>query len=421
MMNGRKFGVELEVIGMTDRAAKTLLREKGLHVTSTNEEGGWVVKQDGSLRSDIGFEVTSPALEYTEENLNEIRKVCQVLIDAGCGTTDHCGLHVHIDASEMTPYQFINIMDNYKDTETTIDKFIRFGRRANMNEYCNTMTRINIDGILNSAKYDTIEEMMGHRSWNITSRYLKVNPTSYSKFKTLEFRHFHGSINPDEIVNWVKFLQNFVAQSGEVVGEKTIDVPGRSRQVIVEVQKDVGNLGELFANDDYWFRSAYDTNYALSSGSLSVLTYFFNKYVQNGQTEFTMEELRGTRSQNRIYSYASRTHSESSVKNYISVLNGILKTGYEASVRNNGTRVPSLGSVILPKIKIRKIRNQDKWVFEVTGLENRTITVNETRTVRDPAGQVNIPVLKKFSDPFTGAETGIREYFVSRENYVRGL
>ncbi len=116
MMNGRKFGVELEVIGMTDRAAKSLMREKGIHVTSTNEDGGWVVKQDGSLRSDVGFEVTSPPLAYNEDSLDQIRKVCQILIDAGCGITDHCGLHVHIDASDMTPYQFLNIMDNYRTT-----------------------------------------------------------------------------------------------------------------------------------------------------------------------------------------------------------------------------------------------------------------------------------------------------------------
>ena len=51
------------------------------------------------------IEVVSPPLQYTDESFTEVRKVCAALGRLGANINQTCGMHVHVNAGDMTPAQ----------------------------------------------------------------------------------------------------------------------------------------------------------------------------------------------------------------------------------------------------------------------------------------------------------------------------
>ena len=98
-MIDRKFGVELEIVGISKELAIRALAAVDIeahdagytHMTTRD----WKIVSDASVHR--GFELVSPVLEG-EEGLETLRTAAQALADAGATANRSCGLHVHIDA-----------------------------------------------------------------------------------------------------------------------------------------------------------------------------------------------------------------------------------------------------------------------------------------------------------------------------------
>lgn len=202
----RKFGVEIEVIGISQQQALNALRSVGINVAiegyNHTTRSNWKLVTDASVRN--GFEVVSPVLQGTE-GLEQVHTVAQALDDRGARVNASCGLHVHFDASGLTVDDVRNIVTRYAKYETKIDAFMPNSRRGDNNSYCKSIS--NLAPRLSRAT--TIQSLANLQS----GRYFKVNLQSFLCHGTIEFRQHSGTVNPSKICNWIEFLDSFIESS----------------------------------------------------------------------------------------------------------------------------------------------------------------------------------------------------------------
>jgi len=203
----RKFGIELEIVGITQDTAKKALEAVGLTVKcqgyNHNTSEYWKIVPDGSVHD--GFEVVSPILNG-EAGMEIAGIAARALEDAGAYANRTCGFHVHFDAADIELAHMKNIVRRYARHEAEIDAFMPPSRRGNANTYCKSL-----NGIMGEAfEAATTINQLAHTQ---PSRYYKVNLRSYQRHGTIEFRQHSGTVNFVKICNWVRFLSAFIDES----------------------------------------------------------------------------------------------------------------------------------------------------------------------------------------------------------------
>ena len=217
-----KFGVEIEC-----RSKLSWSEMEGIIYAArmARSIGPWNMHDDRSihfLSTDppeyvSRVEFVSPILTG-EQGLKEIKTFLD-LFEGNLRVNVKCGLHVHIDASRINFQSILNIVDAYVKHEEKIDKLVDPTRRSKLgaeqivdnNHFCKS----------NRNYFKTLKKnvftLQGLKQWlhnkaaaEPHSRYYKVNLHSLLRHGTIEFRHYHGSVNPVEIQNWILFIQNFV-------------------------------------------------------------------------------------------------------------------------------------------------------------------------------------------------------------------
>lgn len=207
----RRFGVEIEAYNCPMGTLAEALREEGIQVAvesyNHNTRNHWKLVTDSSLTGGQTFELVSPVLEG-QRGLQELKKVCWVLDACNVKVNSTCGLHIHFDAANFTLQTWKNIAISYKRIESVIDRFMPQSRRNN--RYCRSLQTITEQSINNAT---SIEQLQSGAFQG--TRYFKVNPQSYSRHKTIEFRQHSGSINFEKISNWILFLNGLVTFASE--------------------------------------------------------------------------------------------------------------------------------------------------------------------------------------------------------------
>lgn len=196
----RKFGIELEIVGISREAALKALKAVNIKVHSEGYNHAtkkhWKIVPDGSVVG--GFEVVSPILKG-EAGLDEAEIVARALEDAGANANARCGFHVHFDASGLETRQIKNIIRRYANHECEIDAFMPRSRRGNANKYCKSLGWISTTAFKTAS---TVIELADAQP----DRYYKVNLKSYQRYGTIEFRQHSGTVNAAKVCNWVRFL-----------------------------------------------------------------------------------------------------------------------------------------------------------------------------------------------------------------------
>lgn len=159
---------------------------------------------DGSVRGMADpIECVSPVLAGNDGK-KMLKNACKTLNTANAKVNQTCGLHVHIGAAKLTEKQYCNVFVNYMYLEAVIDTFMARSRRNN--EYASSVQ----DHKYNIERALTIENMQNALH---NCRYHKINPMSYNRHKTIEFRQHSGTTNYDKIINWVNFCGKLVIWS----------------------------------------------------------------------------------------------------------------------------------------------------------------------------------------------------------------
>lgn len=221
VIQSRKFGVELEIVNLAIPTVVLALRNAGIdaHAEGYNHalRNHWKVVTDASVVGNNGIpgcEVVSPVL-VGEDGLEEVRKVCRALVAAGATVNKTCGLHVHVNARDLTARDIAMTVTRYANTEASIDALVPVSRRGSYNRFCKSVVSL---VRTNSARLATVSTpadcVTALRTYpNDENRFLKLNLESYLRHGTVEFRQHSGSVNAEKVCNWIRFCVNFVETS----------------------------------------------------------------------------------------------------------------------------------------------------------------------------------------------------------------
>ncbi|MDK2955430.1 MAG: hypothetical protein PWQ57_926 [Desulfovibrionales bacterium] len=213
-MTSRKFGVEIEVSGITMQRAAHALRLVGLnaeaegynHTTRTH----WKVVTDSSVQG--GCEIVSPVLQGSA-GLEQVAAAVTALDDAGAKINRTCGLHVHFDATGLNVQDIKNVVSRYARFEQEIDRCMPPSRRGDSNGYCKSIR--SFAGSRGFRAAQTIADLAGAQD----GRYFKLNLQSFHRHGTIEFRQHSGTVNAAKTLNWVRFLDAFIEASRNAPAE----------------------------------------------------------------------------------------------------------------------------------------------------------------------------------------------------------
>lgn len=201
------FGVEIECLvprhAIVERANAngTPIRYEGYNHADNKSYFKFV--SDASIHGENPIECVSPVLS-SRGGFKKLENACKTLNEAGAVVNRSTGLHVHIGAEHLTEEQYVSVFANYRRLERVVDTFMANSRRADNSQWCKSVGGFRFEECATRAE---VLEMMGY------NRYFKVNPCSYDRHKTIEFRQHQGSTDFKKISMWVKFCAKLVEWS----------------------------------------------------------------------------------------------------------------------------------------------------------------------------------------------------------------
>ena len=133
-MKTQKFGIEIELTGITRKKAADVIAEyfgtekfyigtyyqtygakdrKGRTWKATFDSSIIAQRKKGGRREhaseEYKCEIVSPILEY--EDLEDLQEIVRQLRHKGAFASDQCGIHIHVDASRYTPQTLRNLVN----------------------------------------------------------------------------------------------------------------------------------------------------------------------------------------------------------------------------------------------------------------------------------------------------------------------
>lgn len=206
------FGVEIECFGPSRSEIMNAFNSRSVAIESQsyNHDDSrtyFKIVSDGSINAThgTGNEVVSPILSG-RNGLATLKAACDALNEAQACVNKSTGLHVHMDAHNLSFEHYKSIFVNYARLELAIDSFMARSRRASNNTYCDSLR-----GRL--ARIEEADSVQGISRACSNDRYFKVNPTSITRHGTVEFRQHQGTVEFEKISMWLKFLQKMVTWS----------------------------------------------------------------------------------------------------------------------------------------------------------------------------------------------------------------
>lgn len=229
---GRKFGVELEIVGLDTYRAAEAIRGAGVECHAEGyghtTRSFWKVVTDASVPG--GCEVVSPVLSG-DAGLEQVRTVCNALVAAGARVNRTCGTHVHVNARDLDLRGFKNVAKLFIRHERAFDALVAPSRRGNLNRYCqsNLQRFAPGGGYYGFGPVETPEQEVAAvaaafakinaatsvdgviSAVNGGDRYFKLNLTSFYRHGTVEFRMHNGTVNAQKLTAWIELVVGLVS------------------------------------------------------------------------------------------------------------------------------------------------------------------------------------------------------------------
>lgn len=235
-MKNTNFGIEIELTGITRRAAAKVISD--YFGTSHEYVGGgynayeafdnkgrrWKLMSDSSINaekkvngrkvpasSEYSCEVVSPILQY--EDINDLQEIVRQLRHKGAIANSSTGIHIHVDAARHTPQTLRNLINITFQKEDLLYKALAID--PNRINYCK---KVNGELLkkLNDKKPTTMAQLSDiwygehasqyerNRHYNST-RYHGVNLHATFTKGTVEFRLFNSTTHAGEIKAYIQF------------------------------------------------------------------------------------------------------------------------------------------------------------------------------------------------------------------------
>lgn len=181
----RKFGVELE----TSACA-------GYQDLSGKFKFG--AEQDGSIS---GVEFVSSIL-YGDDGLKEVTDFCKEAMRRNFALDVHCGMHIHLDVSDLNAKQLINVCAAYQLTYEVWACFLPNSRILNRFCVANDWTYKDFTFINTPDDFRENSYRSNRQQW--------FNIDAYNRHRTFEIRLHTATLSGKKITNWVKAHARFI-------------------------------------------------------------------------------------------------------------------------------------------------------------------------------------------------------------------
>lgn len=237
MLKEQKFGVEIEMTGITrEKAAEVVADTLGTissaedrtcyHTRKITDNNNriWKIMRDSSITTDnkseyfatdeYRVEFVTPPLNYADIELLQV--IVRELKKAGAMVNKSCGIHIHIDGANHNPQSLRRLVNFMTARQDLIYEALEIGSRAD--HWCqklnpNLLTAMKHQKDLTSETFETIwyspsndnyNGGINHQHYNDT-RYHGINLHSYFTKKTVEFRLFNSTLHAGKIKAYIQF------------------------------------------------------------------------------------------------------------------------------------------------------------------------------------------------------------------------
>lgn len=136
------------------------------------------------------------------------------------GVNKSCGLHCHVDVTDLTPQEVYNVLTFIRVFDTVI--FSLQPRTRRENHYCQQFDAISQSYV---KKNSTMDKAEMRRKFSGVDRYRGTNISAYFKHGTLEFRYHSGTMEGTKIKNWTVLCLSIVEYAKNRIWFKNIKNP----------------------------------------------------------------------------------------------------------------------------------------------------------------------------------------------------
>lgn len=228
-MPGDLFGVELEL--------------EGKHVVAVPLEnrGDWVPHKDGSLRANHG-----DCIEWVFGRPLGLDKAKSAVDDLFVGldkakakivTSNRTSTHVHVNMSDKSAYQVVNLFLLFTVLEDILDSYCGADRNGNLFCLSTRLAEYNLD-VFNRSCF----EYYNFYEFSEDMRYSSLNMSSLNKFGSVEFRGMRGLDNARDVKDWLDILNELTQFACYKMGN-----PFEDLILGVSVKTPIGFLREVFS------------------------------------------------------------------------------------------------------------------------------------------------------------------------------
>lgn len=232
-MKNQRFGIEIEMTGLTRKRASEIVAkhfdsasvyEGGTYYTySVKDDEGrkWKFVHDSSITPQIGsrrinsaeykVEMVSPICHYSD--IENIQSIVRKLKSEGHAKVNRsCGIHIHVDASNHDARSLRNICNIMYSKEDLIYKALQV-HVSREHRFCQKVDEAFLNKI-NQKKPKTLSQVEdiwynGNISRKYShydvSRYHALNLHSVFQKGTIEFRLFNGTLHAGKIKSYIQF------------------------------------------------------------------------------------------------------------------------------------------------------------------------------------------------------------------------
>lgn len=197
-----RFAIELEVEFPKHKDSQKLIDKHRII-------SGWEMDIENSLENGAEYRPKKRnKLYFNEDSLDQIREIIGLIKAHRGNIKPSCGLHIHIDMSNFSDKEIVNITKAfikhqdylYKEFKVLKSRLDDMAHSIPTTEAKN-ITEYNIKQVKNGS--------VDVESEYLRERFFALNLQSLHKYNTLEFRLFNGTIQVSRIKAYVKWAIQF--------------------------------------------------------------------------------------------------------------------------------------------------------------------------------------------------------------------
>lgn len=237
MLKKQKFGVEIEMTGITRKKAAQIVGEvlgsrpsapSGNYYTREIKDQAsriWKIMRDSSIipekndntntaMDEYKVEFVTPPLSYND--IETLQTIVRKLRENGAKANSSCGIHIHVDGANHNPNSLKKLINFMIARQDLVYDALEIRSRGNrwckkLNEKllkemksCKNLTKEAVEKIWYSPANDEYRDGIDHQHYNST-RYHGVNLHSYFSKGTVEFRLFNSTLHAGKIKAYIQF------------------------------------------------------------------------------------------------------------------------------------------------------------------------------------------------------------------------